>query len=334
MYLNLADQSMPLQLPVLPSSHWAPSAPIKILEKLEPCLLDKSHESRIDWTYSSRLWKWCENAGCSTGTQAELDLGTFLRSSWKYFRNFLRLFLYTKHTSRPVLRGPRLLSCLERTHIAFVRLSSSRWWKTYSEIKIGKHQMFGQLLDVQTGFLRGKWNRFPTLRKTNYQFQKQGQAWNVRRGSEGRSGGRFLRGGRCRVPNIWARHVRTKAKHIWVRHVRATWLGFFVPHAICVLKRSRLWAQHSALSYNFRRNFSKWLCFSVFHVAKEHPKVFNMWSTLTLIISNYAKLAKQIHDIQMSIYGVITLIIWSARLGQICCTMMHHVAYQSMPLQL
>ena len=118
MYLNLANQSMPLQLQVLPSSHWAPSAPIKILEKLEPCLLDKSHESRIDWTYSSTLWKRCENAGCSTGTQAELYLGTFLRSSWKYFRNFLWLFLYTKHTPGPVLRGPRLLS------FAFVRLPS------------------------------------------------------------------------------------------------------------------------------------------------------------------------------------------------------------------
>ena len=79
-------------------------------EKMQPCLLDKSHESRIDWTYSSRLWKWCENAGCSTGTQAELDLGSFLRSSWKYFRNFLWLFLCTKHTSGPVLRGPTLLS--------------------------------------------------------------------------------------------------------------------------------------------------------------------------------------------------------------------------------
>ena len=107
---HVAYQSMPRQLPVLPSSHWAPSAPIKILEKLEPCLLDKSHESRIDWTYSSRLWKWCENAGCSTGTQAELDLGSFLRSSWKYFRNFLRLFLYTKHTFQDPSWGPRLLS--------------------------------------------------------------------------------------------------------------------------------------------------------------------------------------------------------------------------------
>ena len=107
---HVAYQSMPRQLPVLPSSHWAPSAPIKILTKLEPCLLDKSHESRIDWTYSSRLWKWCENAGCSTGTQAELDLGSFLPSSWKYFRNFLWLFLCTKHTSGPVLRGPTLLS--------------------------------------------------------------------------------------------------------------------------------------------------------------------------------------------------------------------------------
>ena len=165
--------------------------------------------------------------------------------------------------------------------------------------------MFGQLLDVQTGFLRGKRNRFPTLRKTNYQFQKRGQAWNewnVRRGSEGRSGGRFLRGGRCRVTNIWARHVRTKAKHIDM-FVRPGWV------------------------FSFHTQY-------VFHVAKGHPKVFNMWSTLTLIISNYAKLAKQIHDIQMSIYGVITLIIWSAGLGQICCTMMHHVAYQSMPLQL
>ena len=59
--------------------------------------------------------------GCSTGTQAELDLGSFLRSSWKYFRSFLRLFLYTKHTSRPILRGPRLLL------FAFLRLPSSRW---------------------------------------------------------------------------------------------------------------------------------------------------------------------------------------------------------------
>ena len=129
---HVAYQSMPLQLQVLPSSHWAPSAPIKILIKLEPCLLDKSHESRIDWTYSSRLWKWCENAGCSTGTQAESDLGTFLRSNWKYFRSFLRLFLYTKHTSRPVLRGPRLLS------FAFVRLPSSRW-KSQSDQHVYQH---------------------------------------------------------------------------------------------------------------------------------------------------------------------------------------------------
>ena len=147
------------------------------------CLLDKSHESRIDWTYSSRLWKWCENAGCSTGTQAELDLGTFLRSSWKYFRNFLRLFLYTKHTSRPVLRGPRLLL------FAFVRLPSSRW-KSQSD------------------------------------------------------------------------------QHLF------------------------------------------WFYFELCQVGKKNP-----WHT-------------------MAIYGIITLIIWSARLGQICCTMMHHVASQSMPLQL
>ena len=82
------------------------------------------------------------------------------------------------------------------------------------------------------------------------------------------------------------------------------------------------------LSFAFvRLPSSRWKSQSDQHVT-------NMWSTLTSILFRTMPSWQKNPWHTMTIYGIITLTISSASLGQICCTMMHHVAYQSMPLQL